>query len=70
MTEEDLIELGFEKVEYEHYYNYVKGDMISCDSDLNNGKWYVMFDFPNSKGVVANKSILKQLVFKLDEKDN
>lgn len=71
MTEKDLKDLGFEKVEYEHYYNYVKGDMTSCDSDQHkNGQWYVMYEFPNSRGVVTNRSLLKQLVYKLDERDN
>lgn len=71
MTEKDLQRLGFEKVEYEHYYNYVKGDMTSCDSDQHkNGQWYVMYDFPTSKGVITNAKLLDTLIEKLDERDN
>lgn len=67
MTEQDLKDLGFDKVEHEHYYNYTKGDILSCDSDkTRNGKWYVMFNFPNSQGVISNPEILKQLIIKLN----
>lgn len=70
MTEELLIELGFVKNDYDFYYNYTKGDILSCDSDnTRNGKWYVMFNFPNSQGVVSNPEILKQLIIKIDEQD-
>jgi len=67
MTEELLIELGFVKNDYDFYYNYTKGDILSCDSDkTRNGKWYVMYDLPNNnRGVITNKKILKQLLYKL-----
>ena len=67
MTEEILIELGFDKNDYDFYYNYSKGDMLSCDSDkLRNNKWYVMFNFTNSQGVISNPEILRQLIIKLN----
>ena len=67
MKEQDLKELGFEKVEYEHYYNYVKGDMTSCDNDkVKDSQWYVMYEFPNNnRGVVTSGKLLKQLIFRL-----
>ena len=71
MTENDLKELGFEKIEYEHYYNYVKGDLTSCDNDKQTGQWYVMYDFPgNNRGVITNYKILKQLIHRINERDN
>ena len=70
MSEERLVELGFYKNDYDFYYNYSKGDILSCDSDkTRNGKWYVIYNFPNSQGVISNPEILKQLINKIDEQD-
>ena len=46
MQETDLIELGFEKIDYGHYYNYERGDLLSCDNDDPN-KWYIVYQFPH-----------------------
>ena len=66
MQETDLIELGFEKIEYGHYYNYERGDLLSCDNDDPN-KWYVVYQFPHSAGVVHSIKLLKQLIKRIDE---
>jgi len=70
MTEQDLKDLKFEKIVQDHYYNYVKGDLTSCDNDKQkDGQWYVMYEFPNNvRGIVTNRTLLKQLVFKLEQK--
>ena len=66
MTEKDLKDLGFQKIEYDHYYNYVKRDFTSCDNDKHTGQWYVMYELPNNnRGVITNNKILKQLIFRL-----
>lgn len=63
ITEDDLINLGFEKIEYDHYYNYQLKGLISCDNDKSkDGNWYVIFDFHNSNGVISNKKILELLL--------
>ena len=66
MTEQDLLDLNFEKIDYDHYYNYVNKDFTSCDNDKVEQQWYVMYDLPNNnRGVITNKNILKQLLYKL-----
>lgn len=66
INENDLIELGFEKIEYGHYYNYERGDLLSCDDDDPN-RWYVVYQFPHGAGVVSNIKLLKQLIKRIDE---
>ena len=66
LEENDLINLGFEKIEYGHYYNYERGDLLSCDNDDPN-KWYIVYQFQHGAGVVSSKRLLTQLIKRIDE---
>jgi ribosomal protein L19 len=69
MKEDDLIELGFEKIEYGHYYNYERGDLLSCDNDDPN-RWFIVYQFSHGAGVVHSLKLLKQLIKRIDEINN